>query len=319
MSNLFSRILVGIDDSEPSKIAIKLAARLAREHDGHLILCHSVDWMGLIAQVESTGTVIDPTPIIDGLKQQGEALLQQAATVAKHFGVDPQLRACEGPPATSILKLSGELKCGLIVMGTHGRHDLGRFFLGSTTEDVLRGSTIPVLTARPGMRFAPETRRCFERIVVGIDNSEPSDAALETAYELPAADRREFLLYSIVDIEAVILGSAHRHAMMLDDLRAQAKSVVDEALASARAHGVSAEGRVIDGSPKTELIATAQRQKADLIILGSHGRRGIRRFLLGSVAESVVRAAPVPVLVVRHAVDVPAPPASQEMREQSRV
>jgi nucleotide-binding universal stress UspA family protein len=270
------------------------------------LLCHSVNWVPLIAEFESGGVVVDPNPIIDGLKQQAEALLTQAAETAKRLGAAAEQRTVEGEAAESILKLASEAECRLILMGNHGRRGLGRLFIGSTTEAVLRGSTVPVLTVRAGMKIAGETRRCFERIVVGIDDSEPSDAAIKTVLELPAEDRRHVLLCSVADSDSVIGWRDYHYPTILDDLQEQAQHVVDEAAAAARARNVAAEGQVVEGSTSDALIAAAQKEEADLIVLGSHGRRGIRRFFLGSVAESVVRAAPVPVLVVRTAASIPA-------------
>ena len=172
--------------------------------------------------------------------------------------------------------------------------------LGSTTHAVLRGSTIPVLTVRAGLPGASKAGRCFERIFVGIDDSEPSDAALATVLAFPAEDRRHVLLCGVAGTAFVIGGSVYR-AAVADELREQTERGVDSAVATARGHGVSAEGRVADGSTEPALIAAAREVSADLIVLGSHGRRGLRRLFLGSVAEGVVQTAPVPVLVVRTA------------------
>ena len=291
MSNVFSRILVGIDDSDASNEAVAFATRLAREHGGQLILCHSVDWLPVITEMVSSGAIIDTTPIVDDLKREGEALLDRAMDAAKHNGVEAQRRALEGDPERRILELAADAKCSLIVMGTHGRHGLERLFVGSTTEAVLHESAIPVLTVRVGAKRAEDTRRCFERIVVGIDESEPSDAAVQTVLELPSEDRRQVFFYSVAGTR--------------DDEREQAQRVVGKAIALANARGISAKGSVIDGSPDEALIAAAQQQAADLIVLGSHGRRGLQRLFLGSVAEHVVRNAPLPVLVVRTRESVP--------------
>lgn len=298
-SSLFSRILVGVDDSQPSKEAVALAARLACERRGRLFLAHAVNWLPLVAEVVSTGAVIDPNPMIEGLKQQGLELLEQAAQIAQRAGSEAERRMAEGEAAQALVKLAGELACGLIVMGTHGRRGLGRQFIGSTTEAVLRGSTIPVLTVRPGMRMEGEGRRCFERILVGIDDSEPSDAALKTALQVPALERCSITFVSVIDTDSVIGARGYSHVAAHEELYQQAKSVVDAALAAARAASIAVEGEVLEGRIGDELLAVARERKADLIVLGSHGRRGLQRFFLGSVAEGIVRSAPVPVLVVR--------------------
>ena len=285
-----------------------LAARLAREHDGELLLCYSVNWLPLIA--DSAGAYVDPVPIIDGLKQQGDALLAQAADTAQRLGIDAKRCSVEGEPAESILKVADEAGCRLTVMGTHGRRGLGRLFIGSTTEAVLRGSTIPVLTVRPGMKIAGETRRCFERILVGVDDSEPSDAAVKTVVTFSPEDRRQVLFYNVVDTGSLSGVRAYDYVAIRNDLYDQAQNVVDNAVTAARTHDVTADGRVAEGNAADALIAAANGQEADLIVMGSHGRRGIRRFFLGSVAESVVRVAPVPVLVVRTTTSAPASVAS---------
>jgi nucleotide-binding universal stress UspA family protein len=297
-SSLYSRIIVGVDDSEPSKEAVALAARLASEHGGALVLVHSVDWLPLIAELESSGAIVDPTPVVDGLKEQGRALLAQAAAAAKRSGIEAKRCAMEGDPAENLLREATASECSLIVLGTHGRRGVGRLLIGSTTEAVLRGSDLPVLTIRPGETTAAGTRRCFERVVVGIDDSEPSDAAVATVCALPAGELRRVVFCSVAGV-AIVIGDRTYHEAAMDDFNKEAQRVVERAVAAARAHGIAAEGRVLDGNTEHAVIAAAVQEQADLIVLGSHGRRGMRRFFLGSVAEAIVRTAPVPVLVVR--------------------
>jgi nucleotide-binding universal stress UspA family protein len=286
MNSIFSRILVGIDDSDASQAAVTLAVRLAREHGSELILCNSVDWLPVVSELASTGLMIEPTPIVDELKAEGVALLDRAAEAAQSAGIGAQKRALEGEPARQVLETAVEAKCSLIVIGTHDRHGLDHLFVGSTTAGVLRGSMIPVLTVRSGVKPAAETRRCFEHILVGIDESEPSDAAIQTVLDFPAQDRAQVAFYSVA-------------AASDSDAYEQAQRVVGKAVAAAEGGGVSAKGHVVEGDPNVALIAAAQGEAADLIVLGSHGRRGLQHLFLGSVAEHIVRNAPLPVLIVR--------------------
>jgi nucleotide-binding universal stress UspA family protein len=307
VSNLFDRILVAIDDSEPAKSALALGARLAREHDGELIICNVLNWLPTIAELESTGAVVDPKPTIDALTRQAEALLEEAARdVLRRLGVVARRQFVEGDPAKGILSAAGKLRCSVIVMGTHARGGLGRLFIGSTTDAVLRGSAIPVLTVRPETIVADPARSCFERIVVGADDSEPARAAIETIIGQAAADDCHVLFCSVVDIDTVVGSRGYYdtsiHAGLYDD----AQRVVDGAVVEARAADVAAEGRIAEGNASRALIAVAKRESADLIVTGSHGRRGVRRVFVGSVAETIVRTSPVPVLVVRTAARVPA-------------
>jgi nucleotide-binding universal stress UspA family protein len=318
MNGLFSRILVGIDDSQPAMDAVALAARLAQEHGGRLVLCHCVNWIPLVSQVESTGAYVDPTPIIESLKQQGEALLAQAACAAKKLGVEAERRLADGEPAENILAVAEQERCGLIAMGTRGRHGMGSLFVGSTAQAVLRGSTIPVLTVRAG-RTAPPAPRCFERIVVGIDNSEPSSAALSTVLEFEAADRADLTFCTVVDVDRALGTFGQFHA---DEVRAELKKeadvFADDALARAREQNVAAKKAVVEGNAGAALLHFAEEHHADLVVVGSHGRRGVKRFFLGSVAESVVRAALVPVLVVRSAPGADVPQAAAPEAQLAR-
>jgi nucleotide-binding universal stress UspA family protein len=285
MSNMFARILVGIDDTDASQAALGLAVRLAREHGSELVLCNSVDWLPIVSESASTGEMIDTTPIIDDLKAEGLAVLDRAAEVVKSAGIVAQKRALEGEPARQVLETAVDANCSLIIIGTHDRHGLDHLFMGSTTAGVLRGSMIPVLTVRSGAKTAPETRRCFEHILVGIDESEPSEAAIQTVLDLPAEDRAHVSFYSVAP------GGS--------DANEQAQRVVGKAVAAAEGRGISAKGRVAHGDPIVGLIGAAESEAADLVVLGSHGRRGLQHLFLGSVAEHIVRSAPVPVLVVR--------------------
>jgi nucleotide-binding universal stress UspA family protein len=171
-------------------------------------------------------------------------------------------------------------------MGTHDGAGIQRVLIGSTTTAVLRRSTIPVLTVRPGIRIAAETRRCFERVLVATDDSESSAVAIDTALALPPDDRRELLFCSVADVDRLSAASGFDGALLGSHLAAQARGVV-------------AEGRVLAGRPGAALVTAAEREHFDLIVVGTHGRRGIDRILLGSVAERVIRTASLPVMIVR--------------------
>jgi nucleotide-binding universal stress UspA family protein len=201
----------------------------------------------------------------------------------------------------SLLAYAVEAQCSLIVMGTHGRRGLERWFVGSTTEAVLRASGIPVLTVRSGAALAAPGKRCFGRIVAGIDASDPSDAAVQTILDFPSEDRQHVIFYSI--------------AGPGEDEQDQAHRIIGRAVGFANARGISVKGRVIGGDPKEALIVAAQQQAADLIVVGSHGRHGLERLFLGSVAEAIVRKSPLPVLVVRTRDDVP---VSESLRAAHR-
>jgi nucleotide-binding universal stress UspA family protein len=145
----------------------------------------------------------------------------------------------------------------------------------------------------------------YERMLVAIDGSTTSDRALAEAIRLAKLTGARLRLLHVIDVEA--FGGAARgyvdpHGAMFAALRRFADEVLAERQARAAAEGVGVETEVIDdeaGHVGEGIVADAERWGADLVVLGSHGRRGVRRLLLGSTAERVARLASVPVLLVR--------------------
>jgi nucleotide-binding universal stress UspA family protein len=140
-----------------------------------------------------------------------------------------------------------------------------------------------------------------KRLLVPIDGSDPADAALEFALEeYPDAD---ITVLSVIDPTDVGYGSIEAAPSTFEHLQESAEErteqVLDEAKARAEEHGTEVTGETVIGMPSRAIVEWAENNDIDGIVIGSHGRRGVTRVLLGSVAESVVRRSPVPVTVVR--------------------
>jgi nucleotide-binding universal stress UspA family protein len=134
----------------------------------------------------------------------------------------------------------------------------------------------------------------YERILVPLDDSEESDAVRDHALDLAeTADARVHLL-SVVDQK--ILARDVTEDILLDRLEAAAADTVEQGVAAAEERGLDADGEVVHGKPYREILAAAE--DADLVVVGTHGRRGVDKLLLGSVSEKVVRSSPTPVLLV---------------------
>jgi nucleotide-binding universal stress UspA family protein len=141
----------------------------------------------------------------------------------------------------------------------------------------------------------------FQRILVPVDGSETSTKALDAAIELARAVDGQIRVLHAVD-ELMYLTGYEYSADLLEAARAAARQTLDDAQARTKAAGVACDAQLIDdlGPRLGESVARAAREwKADLIVLGTHGRRGFNRLLLGSGAEQVIRLAPAPVMVIR--------------------
>ncbi len=141
----------------------------------------------------------------------------------------------------------------------------------------------------------------FNHIFVALDSSDAAHEALAIALQLAQSSHAEVGICSVVD-PLVVAGTSPPSPgadLVFRDLEADARRLVDEAVERAQIAGVRAHGETRCGAPAFELLQAAKRRDADLIVMGTHGRRGLKHFLMGSVAETVLREASVPVLVVR--------------------
>jgi nucleotide-binding universal stress UspA family protein len=136
----------------------------------------------------------------------------------------------------------------------------------------------------------------YSTILHPIDGSEASMAATDHAIELAAATDATLRVLYVVDVSA--LAADDYGTVLLDSLERSGRDAVDEVAARAEAAGVEAESVIETGVPFREILEETETSGADLVVMGTHGRTGLDRFLLGSVSARVVRTSPTPVLVV---------------------
>jgi nucleotide-binding universal stress UspA family protein len=141
------------------------------------------------------------------------------------------------------------------------------------------------------------------KILLAYDGSECSQQALAAAISLAKAENAALIACVVVD--PIEIASAHAPATpneaMLDEGRARARALAEDAVMRARKENVNAEALTPEGEPAYEIVQAARRSGADAIVMGTHGRSGVKRLFLGSVAEATLRASSVPVVVVHQA------------------
>ncbi|WP_254768991.1 universal stress protein [Salinilacihabitans rarus] len=288
---MYRRILVPVDGSACATAALEYAAAVAADVGATVHVVH----------------VVDPTPEGDdrlapddlaAFDEAGASLLETSVERAERAGAAAVAEACRGEPGPAILEQASERDADLIVVGTHGRSGIRRFFLGSVAEHVLRGADVPVVTVREGTAEAASWPP--ERVVVATDGSEFARTALEEAVAVAAECDATVSLLSVVD--ATDPGFDIRPARTRERLETAARDRVDDAAARARDAGAPAVETVVRfGVVFEEIVAFADERDADLVAVGTRGRGGVGRTLLGSVAERIVRGAPVPVVTVSRA------------------
>jgi nucleotide-binding universal stress UspA family protein len=141
----------------------------------------------------------------------------------------------------------------------------------------------------------------FKKMAVALDGSHSAEEALEVAFNLARSERAELAICSVID-PIMIAGTAPPSPAMevvIDDMERFARKLVAGAVERAGRSGITATGETRCGAPAFEILKYAADVGADAIVMGTHGRSGLKHFLMGSVAETLLREAKVPVIVVR--------------------
>jgi nucleotide-binding universal stress UspA family protein len=201
-----------------------------------------------------------------------------------------------------------EIRADLTILASHGRGPVARAWLGSVADRFVRASSAPVLLVRAADE-APEpdlaTDVPLTRVLVPIDGSRRSEAALEPAAELAGSDGVEYVLLRVVESPHVLGSLWFPHAVELTEeqiqsVRDAAQEDVDAVARRLADDGYSVEPIVEFGAPVAAVVLDlAARRTPDLIAISTHGHGGVRRLVLGSVTDKVVRGAECPVLIVR--------------------
>ncbi|MEM1031771.1 MAG: universal stress protein [Myxococcota bacterium] len=245
----------------------------------------------------------DPTPIfapIGEMQRYVEQLRQLRAKreeeLREHVhatlkDAEARAEAHVGSPADVVLRVAEEQRAALVVVGATGRGSVERALLGTTADQILRSADRPVLVARPS---GPGP------IVAATDLSEPSAPALEAGVAASRLLARPLVALHALDIAHPVL-AAFEPSLVIDvQTRQQLHAAVREVLrAGIERHGHEATSEVQEGPPARVISERAQTLGASLIVVATHGRTGVARIALGSVAADVGRGASCSVLVVR--------------------
>jgi len=144
----------------------------------------------------------------------------------------------------------------------------------------------------------------FHSLLVPLDGSEQSDAACTLALQVAAGSKADVTFVNVVESEKIVASTLPHHkiadpTIAIEQLRASGKELLRKAQEKAQSAGMKARSELAEGDCVDTIVELAKSSGADLIVMGSHGRGGLERLLLGSVAEGVLRKSPVPVMIVR--------------------
>lgn len=282
----FTKILCPIDFSPGSQKARELATRIATQANAELVLLYSAYVPALSFSIESFPSYLVDDLVVEGQRGLDAAVAEAIAAGAKNTkGI-----LVNGLPWSEIVSALEREPFDLCVIGTHGRTGLSRVLLGSVAEKVIRHAPCSVLAVRPESNTA-----AFSRILVPTDFSDSANHALELAKQLVRADGSIALLHVL---ELPVNWSGKISDELAQDLDKRSTAALATLSARVTTAAVTHSTRI--GYAGAQTLATLEDDRTiDLVVMGSHGSTGVKRMLLGSVAEKVVRHARCPVLVAR--------------------
>jgi nucleotide-binding universal stress UspA family protein len=299
-------ILVPLDGSKFSEWSLPPALAIARRTGAQLEL--------VTVTVPVPPSVAGQIPDYDAAwesaasKQASSYLNALVERIARSGGVVVHATLRRGNVAPTLLKHAQDAGCDLVVMTTHGRGPLSRLWLGSVADAVVRHSSLPVMLIRPeeDQEVDLARERLFRHVLVPLDGSSYSAAALAAATAIGELAWGEYTLLEVIQPAFVLVPSfgaetaPYFNESLLNEQRAAAEKYLAGTAEQLRNRGYSVETVVRDaGSTAAAILDYAASNPIDLIAMATHGRGGLGRLLLGSVADKVVRAATAPVLLVR--------------------
>jgi nucleotide-binding universal stress UspA family protein len=284
------KILLSTDGSEYSEGAIREAIKLAKKCSSRL---------SVISVIETNPELETLAPqVVEKAERAAREHLEAVKARARKEGVDCEIVVHEGEDSYKyIVDEAVKSKSTMIVMGRRGRTGLTRLMMGSVTARVIGYAPCTVLVVPKAAQF--ECRN----ILIATDGSKYGDAAAAEAISMAKQCGSRLTVLSVVPSESIspmdIVASQMQRELIAEQELQAAERNVKKVKDAAEKEGVKADGLVLGGKPSEAIIQAAKEKNADLIVLGSHGRTGVEKLLMGSVAERVIVLSSSAVLVVK--------------------
>lgn len=293
------RVLVAIDGSECADVAVDLVAAIAWPRHSTIEVVQAVS-----SGIAVFGGPWPPIPPVDSsafdadIRRSAQRTLDAAAARLDAPGRSVETAIASGRAADVITALAHEHGADLVVVGSRGHGTLESMLLGSTSSEVVDRSSMPVLVARG---------RQLRRVVLGWDGSERAEQAADRLVEWGIFGGTEIHVVSVTDVkpptwqDSSMLGeaaAAEAFTRASEPSRRQHEQMAHEMAARLSAAGLHSVAEARVGDPAEQLVHAAGVLEADLVVVGTHGRTGLTRLLMGSVARNVLHHARCSVLVV---------------------
>ena len=308
------QILVPLDGSALSETVLPHAITMARATSSALALLRVVPNLGTIERrAWPGGSAVTEPRGPEREFQLARAYLREIAAHLRGDGLEVSTHILEGNPAAEIIDYSrNDATVAMVAMATHGRSGIGRWVFGSVAEKVLHAATKPLLLVHsPAAPARVLPRVAYHTILVPLDGSTFADQALGLAQEMAQDTQAHLLLVAVVPPgEDPDVAEAGVVPLWVLEEHHGATCAVEQALVDnvqrLATLGLDVRMKIAHGRPAEEILKVATHEQADLIVMATHGRSGLARLWMGSVASKVVQSTTGAVLLLR----APAPVAA---------
>jgi nucleotide-binding universal stress UspA family protein len=292
---VYTRILVGTDLSADADRAIVVAHRLAKRAGAKFAICHVMPLLQQANILFPQAVAPSALALADVERKVREAVSTRIDNLLGGDAGELDLFIESGNDYAELVSRAEQYKADLVVVASHGNTGMKRALLGGVSDKVVRYAHSSVLVVRPGEQAGP--------VVAATDLSDASMIGVQAAAEEAQIRGKELVVVYAIDTLALVAGDALGTPLGaggsdpgVGAILATARAALDARLAEKK---IVARGALAEGTATAAVIRKAEELDASLLVVATHGRTGLRRVLLGSVAESIVRHAPCQTLVVR--------------------
>ncbi|MEW6544760.1 MAG: universal stress protein [Nitrospirota bacterium] len=293
MTTLPKEILFATDFSDCAARAERYAYLLAKAGGAGLTVLHVLETPPGMDMEYAVNRLY-----LESLQKETDEGLEALRSRAAQAGLAVKVERATGIPSQRIAELAGKIHADLLVLGTRGRTGLEHVLLGSTAERTVVGAPCPVLTVRSAEAKAGDSP-AITRILAPVDFSDCSLEALEYAVQVSRLFHAPLALLHVMEPVAYGLDFTLLAAGEARKTREALETRLAELALPLVRNGLTVRRLVRGGMPADSILDTINQDSYDLVVMGTHGRRGLSHVVSGSVAERVLRRASCPVLTVK--------------------
>ena len=299
---MYTRLLIPLDGSKTAEKVLPYARALAGNLKIPIELLGALDIAEMAAHIAAEKARYLDTMVEEGVRRSLEYLRGVATTFPTG---NVECTVDKGRAEDVIIDKAAANAGTLIAMATHGRSGIDRWLLGSVAEKVLRGAANPLLLVRAQEKAKSEGEATLKSVIVPLDGSELAESVLPAVVEAAKKLNLEIVLFRAYNIPYSAYGGGDGYYAidfneLIGVMKDEAQAYLEKKSAELKNQGVGKVATVVrEGLSADQIIKIGRETPDNLIAMCSHGRSGVKRWVLGSVTETVVRHCGDPVLVIR--------------------